>query len=109
VIHAFANNRIASDKMPRTGTITEFSMHDNPAILNLFIHNNGEISTDTTGLTDPAALRAWLSEAARQQPQPEVHIHVTELDSYEIVGKVIYQTQAANIKTVKCFGGEFLS
>ncbi len=82
-------------------------MPNNPAILNLFIRNNGEISTDTTGLTDPAALHAWLSEAARQQPQPEVHIHVTELDSYEIVGKVIYQTQLAGIKTGQCFGGQF--
>lgn len=77
-------------------------------VVNINISPNGDLSTDQVQLPDLSALRTLLKAEVLKNPQLEAHIHVTELDSYEIVGKVIYQTQIVEIKTVKCFGGEFL-
>lgn len=82
-------------------------MENNFNVVNVHISKQGDISTDMIQFLDLETLRELLKDEAQKQPQPEVHIHVAEVDSYEIVGKVIYQTQIAEIKTVKCFGGEF--
>jgi biopolymer transport protein ExbD len=82
-------------------------MENSSNIINVLINKQGDISTDTVQLPDLRTLQEWLKNQVQQEPQLEVHIHVTELDSYEIVGKVIYQTQYAGVKTVKCFGGQF--
>ncbi len=66
------------------------------------------ISVDAAGVTwwgdqrlpDVLALRQRLQEAARRQPQPEVHIRGDARADYEAVGRVIHASQVAGIARI---------
>jgi len=51
-------------------------------------------------LPDARALQERLKEAARQKPQPEVHIRGDARADYEAVGRVIYASQQAGITRI---------
>ena len=69
---------------------------------------NVVVSVDATGATywgdqrlpDARALQERLQAAARQQPQPEVHIRGDARADFEAVGRVVYACQTAGITRI---------
>ena len=69
---------------------------------------NVVVSVDATGATywgdqrlpDARALQERLQAAARQQPQPEVHIRGDARADFEAVGRVVYACETAGITRI---------
>jgi biopolymer transport protein ExbD len=71
-----------------------------PENINLSIDADGEIYLGVAKLSGYEQLREIISNAARQQPQPEVHIIADKETRYEAVGRTIVAVQRGGIQKV---------
>ena len=68
-----------------------------PGNVTIAVDAAGQIFWNAEHLADPAALGQHLTEAAAQEPQPEVHLRGDREAPYEFVGRVVTACQRAGI------------
>ena len=64
----------------------------NPTIVELGVDFDGSISWNGAHISR-ATLDAYLADAARQKPQPEIHVNPNRLVNYDVVAKVLADAQ----------------
>ena len=63
-----------------------------PVIVELGVDFDGAITWNGTHI-NRATLDAYLADAARQSPQPEIHVNPNRLANYDVVAKVLADAQ----------------
>jgi biopolymer transport protein ExbD len=76
-----------------------------PVVHTIDVDFDGTISWDGTSV-DENALQAHLIDAAKQDPQPEVHINPNKLATYGSVAHVMADTQRLGVKAIGLVGNE---
>ncbi|MDO8608025.1 MAG: biopolymer transporter ExbD [Phaeospirillum sp.] len=71
--------------------------HTQPGNVTIAVDAAGQVFWNADLMPDGAALRQRLTEAAAQDPQPEVHVRGDREVAYEFVGKVVAACQRAGI------------
>ena len=64
----------------------------NPTIVELGVDFDGAISWNGAHISR-ATLDAYLADAAKQNPQPEIHVNPNRLANYDVVAKVLADAQ----------------
>ncbi len=70
-----------------------------PAIVDLAIDFDGTISWNGHKM-DRATLDRQLADAARQSPQPEIHVTADRLARYDTVAKVLSDAQRLGVRSM---------
>jgi biopolymer transport protein ExbD len=55
---------------------------------------------------DPATLRSYFNDAARMEPQPEIHLKPDALSRYDVVNNVMAQAQMSGVTKIGFVGNE---
>jgi biopolymer transport protein ExbD len=76
-----------------------------PQVVTIDVDFDGTISWDGTAV-DEAQLQAHLREAAKQDPQPEIHLNPNKLATYKYVAHVMADTQRLGVHTLGLVGNE---
>ncbi len=63
-----------------------------PPVVELAVDFDGAISWNGTRVSR-ATMDAYLADAARQNPQPEIHVNPNRLANYDVVAKVLADAQ----------------
>ena len=63
-----------------------------PPPVNLAVDFDGTVSWNGT-IVDRGTMDSYFKDAARQNPQPEIHIHANRLASYDAVSRVLADAQ----------------
>jgi biopolymer transport protein ExbD len=63
-----------------------------PTVVDLSVDFDGAISWNGTHISR-ATMDAYLADAARQTPQPEIHVNPNRLTNYDVVAKVLADAQ----------------
>ena len=63
-----------------------------PLTVNLAVDFDGTVTWNGAAV-DRGTLDSYLKDAARQNPQPEIHIHANRLTNYDAVSKVLADAQ----------------
>jgi len=69
---------------------------EKPEIINLQISAEGSLDWNQSNITE-ATLKQNLQEAAKQNPQPEIHLFADEAVRYEHVARVMAQARDAGV------------
>ena len=77
-----------------------------PAVVDLDIDFDGTISWNGTVLPDRATLERYLRDAARQSPQPEIHLAPNKLVKYAYVAMVLAESQRLGVVKIGIVGNE---
>jgi biopolymer transport protein ExbD len=89
--------------MPRPAPPTQPLVE--PVIVNLEIDFDGTVYWDGTAI-DEATLQGYLVRAARQEPQPEIHLRPNKRVKYDHVAKVLAAAQRLGVKKIGFAGNE---
>jgi len=77
-----------------------------PTVVDLDIDFDGTISWNGTVLPDRATLERYLTAAARQEPQPEIHLAPNKLVKYAYVAMVLAEAQRLGVVKLGLVGNE---
>jgi biopolymer transport protein ExbD len=87
--------------------------HDNlppvavqPVVINLDIDFDGTILWNGNVVADRATLENYLQAAARQDPQPEIHLAPNRLVKYSYVAMVLAEAQRLGVVKIGLVGNE---
>lgn len=69
---------------------------EKPDIINLQISTDGSLNWNQSSITE-ATLKQNLQEAARQNPQPEIHLYADQAVRYEFVARAMAQARDAGV------------
>jgi biopolymer transport protein ExbD len=90
------NSSIAVE-LPREATQ---AAQEQPGNIVLTVDARGAVYWFDAPLPDPQVLHERLGSAARQQPQPELHIRADARADYESIGRVVYAAQQAGLARI---------
>jgi biopolymer transport protein ExbD len=79
---------------------TNLPTQTKPENVTIAVDKDGNIYWDTAKLASTDELKAKLRVAARQDPQPEIHIRGDSNVRYQFVGQVLVATQQIGIRKV---------
>jgi biopolymer transport protein ExbD len=77
-----------------------------PTVVTIDVDFDGTISWNGDALPDENALRAHLIEAAKADPQPEVHLKPNKLATYKYVAHVMADAQRLGVLKLGLVGNE---
>ncbi len=77
-----------------------------PAVITLDIDRDGSMLWNGTVLVDRKMLEDYLGAAARQEPQPEIHVAPNKLVKYSYVAMVLAEAQRLGIVKIGLAGNE---
>jgi biopolymer transport protein ExbD len=77
-----------------------------PTVVDLAIDFDGTITWNGTPVPDREALEDDLQNAARQDPQPEIHINPNKLVKYSYVAMVLAEAQRLGVVKIGLIGNE---
>jgi biopolymer transport protein ExbD len=77
-----------------------------PKVVQIAIAADGTVRWDGEGMHDRAALEAKIADAARQVPQPEVHVRSDGAARYEVVARVMASSQRLGLTKIGVTGNE---
>jgi biopolymer transport protein ExbD len=77
-----------------------------PVVINLDIDFDGTILWNGNVVTDRATLENYLQAAARQDPQPEIHLAPNKLVKYSYVAMVLAEAQRLGVVKIGLVGNE---
>jgi biopolymer transport protein ExbD len=80
-----------------------------PEVVHLDIDFDGTITWNGAVLPDRAALERYLGAAARQNPQPEIHLAPNKLVKYAYVAMVLAESQRLGLTKLGLVGDEQLT
>ena len=73
---------------------------EKPETITLSIDESGALFWNDERVADPARLEARLAEAARRQPQPELHLRADRETRYQKIAEVMSSAQRAGIAKI---------
>ena len=73
---------------------------EKPETITLSIDGSGTIFWNEERLADPAQLEARLAQAARRQPQPELHLRADRETRYQKIAELMSSAQRAGIAKI---------
>ena len=79
---------------------TNLPTQTKPENITIAVDKQGDIFWNTTPLSGQDDLKARLRTAAREEPQPEIHIRGDSNVRYQFVGQVLVATQQIGIRKV---------
>lgn len=77
-----------------------------PVVINIEVDFDGTILWDGTAVPDEPTLLSYLANAARQDPQPEIHLRPNKRVKYDYVAKVLAASQRLGIRKIGFVGNE---
>lgn len=77
-----------------------------PKVVQIAIAADGTIRWDGESMRDRSALEAKIANAARQLPQPEVHVRSDGAARYEVVAMVMASSQRLGLTKIGLTGNE---
>ena len=77
-----------------------------PTVINIEVDFDGTILWDGSAIPDEATLLSYLSNAARQDPQPEIHLRPNKRVKYDHVARVLAASQRLGIRKIGFVGNE---
>jgi len=77
-----------------------------PVVINLVVDFDGTILWDGTPVPDESTLLSYLANAAKQDPQPEIHLRPHKRVKYDYVAKVLAASQRLGIRKIGFAGNE---
>jgi biopolymer transport protein ExbD len=77
-----------------------------PVVINLEVDFDGTVIWDGTPVPDENTLLSYLASAARQDPQPEIHLRPNKRVKYDHVAKVLAASQRLGIRKIGFAGNE---
>ncbi len=77
-----------------------------PVVVTIDVDFDGTILWDTNAVPDEASLRAHMREAAKQDPQPEVHLNPNKLAPYKYVAHVMADAQRLGLQRLGLVGNQ---
>jgi biopolymer transport protein ExbD len=77
-----------------------------PTVVDLLIDFDGTITWNGTVVSDRETLENDLQTAARQNPQPEIHINPNKLVKYSYVAMVLAEAQRLGVQKIGLVGNE---
>jgi len=77
-----------------------------PEVVDLAIDFDGTVTWNGTLLPDRATLERYLGAAARQEPQPEIHVAPNKLVKYAYVAMVLAESQRLGVQKLGVVGSE---
>lgn len=77
-----------------------------PAVVDVLIDFDGTITWDGAAVPDRETLENDLQTAARQNPQPEIHINPNKLVKYSYVAMVLAEAQRLGVQKIGLVGNE---
>lgn len=77
-----------------------------PKVVQIAIAADGTVRWDGESMQDRGALEAKLADAARQLPQPEVHVRSDGAARYEVVAMVMASSQRLGLTKIGLTGNE---
>lgn len=77
-----------------------------PVVVNIEVDFDGTILWDGTAVPDESTLLSYLANAAKQQPQPEIHLRPNKRAKYDHVAKVLAASQRLGIQKIGFVGNE---
>lgn len=77
-----------------------------PKVVQIAVAADGTVSWDGEGVADRHALEAKIVDAARQSPQPEVHVRSDGAARYEVVAMVMAASQRLGLTKIGVTGNE---
>jgi len=77
-----------------------------PTVINIEVDFDGTILWDGTAIPDEETLLSYLSNAARQDPQPEIHLRPNKRVKYDYVARVLAASQRLGIRKIGFVGNE---
>jgi biopolymer transport protein ExbD len=77
-----------------------------PQVVDLDIDFDGTITWNGVTIQDRATLETYLRGAARQSPQPEIHISPNKLVKYSYVAMVLAEAQRLGVVKIGLVGNE---
>jgi len=77
-----------------------------PVVINIEVDFDGTILWDGTAVPDEATLLSYISNAAKQDPQPEIHLRPNKRVKYDHVAKVLAASQRLGIRKIGFVGNE---
>jgi len=77
-----------------------------PTVINIEVDFDGTILWDGTAVPDEPTLLSYLANAARQDPQPEIHLRPNKRVKYDYVAKVLAASQRLGIRKIGFVGNE---
>jgi biopolymer transport protein ExbD len=77
-----------------------------PAVVDLLIDFDGTITWNGATVGDRTTLENYLQSAARQDPQPEIHLNPNRLVKYSSVAMVLAEAQRLGVVKIGLVGNE---
>lgn len=77
-----------------------------PKVVQIAIAADGTVRWDGEGMGDRNALEAKIVDAARQSPQPEIHVRSDGAARYEVVAMVMASAQKLGLTKIGVTGNE---
>jgi len=77
-----------------------------PVVVNIEVDFDGTVLWDGTAVPDEPTLLSYLANAAKQDPQPEIHLRPNKRVKYDHVAKVLAASQRLGIRKIGFVGNE---
>jgi len=77
-----------------------------PVVVNIEVDFDGTVLWDGTAVPDESTLLSYLANAAKQDPQPEIHLRPNKRVKYDHVAKVLAASQRLGIRKIGFVGNE---
>jgi biopolymer transport protein ExbD len=77
-----------------------------PEVIELVIDFDGTILWNNNEVAFGPQLQAYFLDAARKEPQPELHLRPNPLAKYDVVAKVLALAQRSGVKRIGFVGNE---
>ena len=77
-----------------------------PEVIKVDVDFDGTVIWNGNVVSDAETLRGYLSAAARQDPQPEMHLRPNKLAKYDVVAKILSTAQRLGVKNMGIVGNE---
>jgi len=79
---------------------------EQPEVIELVIDFDGTILWNNNEVAFGPQLQAYFLDAARKEPQPELHLRPNPLAKYDVVAKVLALAQRSGVKRIGFVGNE---
>jgi biopolymer transport protein ExbD len=87
-------------------TSSAAAVTEQPKVVEVAVSSTGQITWDGSPVADRNELEARITEAAKLEPQPEVHLRPDRSAKYEVVAMVLASSQRLGLTKLGVTGNE---
>lgn len=77
-----------------------------PEVIKVDVDFDGTITWNGNVVSDAETLKSYLRQAAKADPQPEMHLRPNKLAKYDVVAKILSTAQRMGVKNMGIVGNE---